>query len=568
MRIESHPRGIAISLTNDNSRTTVLRQVEKRLGDLVLIQRDKLVVPITAGADVLDLFGTDDAEWDAKLLKQVRVQIEHRNQQLRARIEVAAALDDPAKALAGYEPISQLDHHQIEAVAAVTVPSLKGVALFDEQGAGKTISALASFDRLVQLGRVRRVLVVTPKSVIGSWLGDCNKLFGDKYRVVVAHGTARQRRTSIQREHDILLVGYETARQEKGLLQMIVAAIPLAYMLVIDESYFVKNPEAARSRAVAEVRTLVERALILCGTPAPNSPLDIVNQINIADGGVVFGNVSIPGDSEEAEQVIRDRLGEVIYLRRLKEDVLPDIPGKEFVRVSLGLQPIQHEMYEEARKDLVFRVRSVDDREFARNLSSFIARRVTLLQLCSNPVGIDPLYTETPAKLLALDKLLTELIDQQKKKVVIWSFFRDSLQAIFDRYENYGVVRIDGTVANVEERINAIERFQNDITVRLFIGNAAAAGTGITLTAAHHAIYESFSNQAAHYMQSMDRIHRRGQTEDVTYHVLLSRDTIEEREFDRLVRKERLGRDLLGDHYEEPMTRERFLAELGEANEH
>src|SRR5207248_334210 len=103
-------------------------------------------------------------------------------------------------------------------------------------------------------------------------------------------------------------------------------------------------------------------------------------------------------------------------------------------------------------------------------------------------------------------------------------------------------VRIDGSVTRIEDRIEAIERFQNDPTVRLFVGNAAAAGAGITLTAAHHAIYESFSNQAAHYMQSVDRIHRRGQEHDVIYHVILARDTIEEHEFERILDKERAGR--------------------------
>ena len=157
-----------------------------------------------------------------------------------------------------------------------------------------------------------------------------------------------------------------------------------------------------------------------------------------------------------------------------------------------------------------------------------------------------------------------ELVDSQGNKVVVWSFFRHSLQAIADRFKSYGLVRIDGSVTKIEERMEAIKRFQEDPNIRIFLGNAAAAGAGITLTAAHHAIYESFSNQAAHYMQSVDRIHRRGQEHDVTYHVLLSKDTIENREFERLLEKERAGRDLLGDRYEEPITRDRFLADLGE----
>jgi len=88
---------------------------------------------------------------------------------------------------------------------------------------------------------------------------------------------------------------------------------------------------------------------------------------------------------------------------------------------------------------------------------------------------------------------------------------------------------------------------------------------GITLTAAHHVVYESFSNQAAHYMQSLDRVHRRGQAHDVTYHLLLARHTIDHFEFDRLLHKEAASRDLLGDRCAQPITRDRFLAELESA---
>jgi SNF2 family DNA or RNA helicase len=565
IKIESHPRGISISLTGSISRAPFFEDLEHRIGtDVMLIRVGNLILPLSSAADVLDICSSEEFAWDKNLLKLAHNQSEHRHQQLMARVEVAQALESPVVALAGYDEISRLDAHQIEAVAAICVPSLRGLALFDEQGTGKTITALAAFDRLHQLKKVERLLVIAPKSVLGAWSSDCEKFLGSKYAYVTVEGQPSNRHDFIQRGHDIFFIGYESAVRDQGLLRMVVAAKQQSYMLVIDESYFVKNPETARAHVVAEIRPYCERALVLCGTPAPNSAVDIVNQINIADGGVAFSRIAIPRNDQAAEHVIRNALDDAIYLRRLKEDVLPDLPEKAFERVFIELQPIQRKIYDKVHADLVLRVRSIDDQEFARQLSSFIAARVALLQLCSHPRGLDSLYTEAPAKLLALDILIDELVVQQAKKVIIWSFFRHSLQTIADRYMHYGLVRIDGSVAKVEDRVDAIERFQNDPSVRIFLGNAAAAGTGITLTAAHHAIYESFSNQAAHYMQSIDRIHRRGQTQSVTYHVLLSTNTIEEREFERLVHKERASRDLLGDRYEEPITRERFLRELGE----
>jgi SNF2 family DNA or RNA helicase len=255
-------------------------------------------------------------------------------------------------------------------------------------------------------------------------------------------------------------------------------------------------------------------------------------------------------------------LKDAIILRRLKVDVLPHLKPKQVVRVFLDLSRAQQSLYDKHRSDLVMAVRGVDDAEFRRQFSSFLAKRVRLLQICSNPRAVDPLYDEEPAKLKAIDQLLRETVEQQGKKLVIWSYFRASLDAIAERYSPFGLVRIDGSVTSVADRISAIDRFQNDPGIHVFLGNAAAAGAGITLTAAHHAVYESFSNQAAHYMQSSDRIHRRGQTEQVISHVLIARHTIEENEYSRLVEKERAGRALLCDRFEEPMSRDRFLTEL------
>ena len=165
-----------------------------------------------------------------------------------------------------------------------------------------------------------------------------------------------------------------------------------------------------------------------------------------------------------------------------------------------------------------------------------------------------------------LDNLLTELIEQRKEKIVIWSFYTRSITAICERYARYGVLRYDGQVKDVAARREAVRRFQEDDDARLFVANPAAAGAGLTLHSSRVAIYESFSNQAAHYLQSLDRIHRRGQKRDVEYLILLCDGTIEIQEYDRLVSKENAARLLLGDTVSAPATRKSFLKNLKEAS--
>lgn len=540
----------------------------------VKLRRD-LKVPVVPGPNqgaiislqhahrLLNHFDVDELEWEPELLGIATSQASQHTSQLRARLEVDWALGNPIDSLAGYPLLHVLDPHQIEAVAAMTVPSLQGIAIFDEQGIGKTIMTLCAFDRLRQHDMIDKLIVVAPKSVLGSWSADTTKLFGEKYDFTLVTGSARQRRQQILAHSDILATSYETVVNELALLRSVISSRNTRYLLVVDESYFAKNPDAQRTQAVSELRAYCDRAIVLCGTPAPNSPHDLVQQVNIADQGVAFGNRPIPKDKDQAFSVIADALGDAIYLRRLKKDVLPNIPEKQIERVLFELQPDQMAMYERARGELILAVRSIDDHEFTRQLTSFLARRSALAQICSHPGAIDPAYAETPAKHLALDRMLHQLIDVKKEKVVIWAYYRYSLDEIAQRYNHYGLVRIDGSVSDTNARIEAIRRFQSDPEVRVFLGNAAAAGAGITLTAARHAIYESFSNQAAHYMQSVDRIHRRGQTRDVFIHVLLGHNTIEEVEFERILDKERSSRDLLGDIYEEPITREQFLADLG-----
>ena len=190
-----------------------------------------------------------------------------------------------------------------------------------------------------------------------------------------------------------------------------------------------------------------------------------------------------------------------------------------------------------------------------------MAKRQALLQICSNPSALTDRNEEDPAKMQALESLLTDIIVQRGEKVIVWSYYTASIEGIMNRFSNFNPVRIDGTVTDINERRNSVDKFQNDNETMLFVGNPAAAGAGITLHRARFAIYESMSNQAAHYLQSLDRIHRRGQTQDVEYFILLCDQTIEVSEYERLVMKERSAQALLGDQVQEPVTREVMLNE-------
>lgn len=469
-------------------------------------------------------------------------------------------------ALSDARDLGVLDDHQWVNVAAMTMPKSPGLCVFDEQGAGKTVTGIFAYDVLVHRDQADFLLIVAPKSMVAEWPNDFARFRGDLYRVETLTGSRRDRRRLLAAEPDVLVANFEAVVAMEPELRALLRRHGDRGVLVVDESFHVKNRDARRTQALRRLREWCGRAFVLCGTPAPNSAHDLVEQFNLVDFGLTFGGSAIPQDREEARSVVQEIIRERgVFTRHLKADVLPGLPPKAFHRILVPLGPQQKRLYEAAQQDLILDLRQADDVTFRREIASFLARRTALLQICSNPAKSAPGFTDTPAKLLALDRLLHEIVELQGEKVVIWSFYTASLSAIVQRYQRMRPVRYDGSVTDIAERREAVRRFQSDDETMLFVGNPAAAGAGLTLHRARYAIYESLSNQAAHYLQSLDRIHRRGQTQAVQYTVLLCDATIELAEFDRLTDKERAAQLLLGDIVEPPPTRESMLAELESA---
>jgi len=462
--------------------------------------------------------------------------------------------------------LATLDDHQWVNVAGMTLPDSYGLALFDEQGAGKTVSTIFAYDVLVSRDEVDFALIIAPKSMVPEWENDFHKFKGGVYVVKKLTGSRKDKILTLRNGADIFITNYETIIALENEIIALARRYDGRSVLIIDESFFVKNLDAKRTLAIKRAREWFGRTFVLCGTPAPNSPFDIVEQFNIVDFGVAFRGVELPESKEEALPVIQNIIEEKgIYLRHLKKDVLPDLPVKRFQKIFVEMEPLQADLYNNTLRGLISDLETTSDLEFFKNIGSFLAKRMALLRICSNPSGIISTYSESPAKLVALDEILYELIEKQGEKVVLWSFFQASIQGIVSRYQSkYNPVRYDGTISDIEIRRNYVKRFQEDDSTMLFVGNPAAAGAGLTLHRARFAIYESLSNQAAHYLQSLDRIHRRGQLGDVEYLILLCENSIEINEYARLEEKEASGRELLGDGIDKSITRESMLVEAME----
>ena len=455
----------------------------------------------------------------------------------------------------------KLDDHQAVNVAAMVVPGGWGACVFDEQGTGKTISVVGAFDTLVSRQEAETLLVVAPKSMIGEWAVEFGRFAGGLYEVAVADGTRIARARAINSGADVVVVNYETVGSLADVLKLL--AKRTKTVMVIDESFFVKNPDSRRTQSVRDLREWCTRCFVLCGTPAPNAAHDLVAQVDLVDFGHTFGGATIDKDRQVAQGQVRSILDDRgFYLRNLKSDVLPNLPERRFVEVPVEMSVHQREVYDRLHDDLVLELQNMTDEAFSRQVVHFLERRALLLRICSDPAPVLEGYDETPVKIATLDSLLTDFIEARREKVVVWSFYRSSLDRIAVRYAPYGVARIDGSVTASADRRDAVKRFQEDDDTMLFLGNPAAAGAGLTLHRSRIAIYESLSNQAAHYLQSLDRIHRRGQSREVEYLHLLTTDSLERAEYQRLLDKADTQADLLGDVGQDRVTRQMLLEEL------
>ena len=526
--------------------------------------RGKFTVPLHAAGMIADMLA------NARCVnEETRCVIENQVQAVRAHEKALAQI--PGILECQDIPLDflqigniDLDLHQGIAVQCMTLEGLKGFCLFDEQGAGKTVMAIAALITLRDRGDIDGAFIISPKAMVSVWQEEIKKFApGLDISDITGDKSAKFRQANVHA--DVYVANFEAVAGV--LVSMKGIAQAKRILLIIDESFQVKNPEAIRSEVLKKLRVDCMRAFVLCGTPAPNSPKDIINQFNLADEGYTFAGMPIPEDPDAAESEILTRINSRgAFIRRLKEDVFTDLPHKKFKIVKAEMAPQQAEMYREIREKLCLFLKRMDNTTFRKEYGTYLQQRMGLLQACASPVAVDSTYAhsgECPGKYAKLDELIEQIVNERGEKAIVWSFFREPLDEVVRRYTKYGSAKIDGNT-DARERERIVREFQQSDAPKVLAANPAAAGAGLTLTRARTAIYLSFPTQAAHYLQSLDRIHRRGQTEDVDYFLIVCRGTIEEKEIERLSRKEQGQRQLLGDRSETPTLKD-ALAEIAES---
>ncbi|HWO20727.1 MAG TPA: DEAD/DEAH box helicase [Kofleriaceae bacterium] len=441
-------------------------------------------------------------------------------------------------------------------------------ANFSVPGAGKTTALLATYEALRGEGKVDRLLVVAPKNAFLSWETEVGICYPEKRPVVTRlAGGAEKALTVIASDPEIALITYQFLPNVLDAVQSWASRHKMH--VVLDESHRVKGGSAGvYSFTALQLAGVAVRRDALSGTPLPNSPEDLRAQLEFLwPGQRILPDIKVKADASESVLSQLQRVVQPLYVRTTKSEL--NLPNLVPNRVGVELRPLQRELYELLRSE-ARRIAAGMKPHDMRMLRRLGAHVMTLLEAASNPMllaSMEALHfldddeggasqvwellreiaaSERPAKIEATVTISEEaLAKDAKHKVLIWTSFVQNVHLLERLLAAYKPVSLYGEVAtgsddDADTREGRIRIFHEDNACRVMIANPAACGEGISLhRACQHAIYLDRTFNAAHYLQSIDRIHRLGLRKDtpVRVDVLEARWTIDARVASRLKSK-------------------------------
>ncbi len=430
-----------------------------------------------------------------------------------------------------------------------------GVALLMEMGCGKTITAIGISGALYQFGKVNRILVVAPLSILGVWEQEFHEFADFPFALTVLTGTSSKKAETLKSIGNnglhVVVVNYESAwRIEKELLAFD------ADLIIADEAHKLKEARTAQSKAMHRLGDKARYKLLLTGTVITNRELDVFSQYRFlnrkvfGDSFYVFRNRyfdmvgygnHIPRFRGYMLEDFLERMHSVAFRVTKAECLdLPDIT--EEIR-AVGLEPRAKKIYDEIEKESYTELSNSEV-----SAVNVLTKLLRLSQVTGGHLTDDEGDTNavSTAKLDALSDILDTAMAEEKK-IVVMARFIPELGDIQTLLENKGIgyAIVRGGVKNRDEEIR---RFQEDSDCRVFVGQIAAAGLGITLTAASTMVFYSLDYSMSNFEQAKARIHRVSQTENCLYIYLIAKGTVDAKVLRSLRDKVDLAKSLVDDY--------------------
>ena len=410
----------------------------------------------------------------------------------------------------------------------------KRFILADDMGLGKTTSTIIAALET----DIKKILIICPASLKINWEREI-KNYTDR-SVYICEGK------NFSTEHDFVIVNYDIIKNFYDLKNKENSPITKGNfdLVIIDEAHYISNPQAQRTKLINSFVKDVEYLWLLTGTPMTSRPINYYNLLNLIESPVAQNwmayvirycqgyqfkagnrkvwNVNGASNLEE----LRDRTSRQV-LRRLKEDVL-DLPEKIITPIYLRLKS---KMYEELMGEYYEWYNKHPDE--SRSLTVQFNKLMKVRQVIAEEKILNTIE-------------VVENILELNKKVIIFTNFTDTLHKIHSHFGKKAVY-LDGTCSKVQRQY-AVDQFQDNDKVKVFVGNLQAAGVGITLTAGEAVVFNDLSFVPAHHQQAEDRAYRYGQKNCVSVYYPLFDNTIEGVIYDMLINKKNVIDTVMGDN--------------------
>ena len=416
-----------------------------------------------------------------------------------------------------------------------------GGILADDMGLGKTLQAIALLEDAKLKENKQTALIITPASLVYNWKEEFHK-YAPNLDVNLIVGSQQERVEMIHnyQDYDVLVTSYDLLKRDIAEYE----DAAFAYQ-IIDEAQYIKNHTTAAAKSVKIISS--KHRFALTGTPIENRLSELWSIFDYLMPGFLYRYETFRKDmetpivkykDEDASNQLRKMVAPFI-LRRLKEDVLSDLPDKlEEVRYA-KLESEQQKLYD----GQVIRMRKMLEaqrgEDFQKNKIQVLAELTKIRQICCDPNLLFDKYDGGSAKKEACMDLIQSAIEGEHK-ILVFSQFTSMLSLLEEalKKESIGYYKIIGETPK-QKRLEMVNAFNSDNTP-VFLISLKAGGTGLNLTGADVVIhYDPWWNQAAQN-QATDRAHRIGQTKKISVYKLIVKNTIEE----KIVKMQESKRDL------------------------
>jgi len=422
-----------------------------------------------------------------------------------------------------------------------------GGILADDMGLGKTVQAIALLQWAKSKYKRKLNLVIAPTSVVPNWEREIKK-FAPGLKTVVWQGPNRSQRAPELEKADVMITSYALLRRDEELLQ----ALDLRYV-ILDEAQHIKNPMSQTARSAKKLAS--ERRLALTGTPIENRLSELWSIFDFVSPGLLGQlkafeeRIARPIDRGDMETAQRLRATiKPFVMRRVKSDVAKDLPDKIEQEMIVPLAEDQAKLYKQILRQVRKSVLSEVEKQGVSKAQIQILAALTRLR----QVACDPRLMKLPdtdfdaddsGKLGALREIVDEAVDGGHR-VLVFSQFVEMLNHIRAALDSDGVQYeyLDGST---KDRIERVDRFNEDPSVPVFLISLKAGGTGLNLTGADTVVhFDPWWNPAVED-QATDRAHRIGQTKNVNVYKLIAAGTVEEKILELSAKKRELVSNVL-----------------------